>query len=95
MSERLKISPHARSRMEQMDVDRNDVLRCIREANRIYPGTHPTAGEERKSYCDGHLHVVVDETNRRVVTVCFDTPGVLHDRTTGTPKEGATHDHGS
>ncbi len=69
---RLKMDPHAISRMATLRVSEHEVLTTVLHPQRVLrsgPG-HPP---DRVVYCNGAIRVVVGCTTRVVITICLDS----------------------
>lgn len=72
MSQRWKFTPHAIERMEEMGVERLDIIKALNEPEIDHPA-HAHLGRHRRIAVKGPIAVVYGKSSRTVVTVLWHT----------------------
>lgn len=72
MSERWKLTSHARMRAAEMGLDRSDVLEVIKKSKVTWEGTRDGEFDSpRRVYAHEDIAVVTDDADRMVITVLY------------------------
>lgn len=82
MSERWKITEHARGRMEEMALTRREVLEPLIDPVLDYPGS-ARYQEGRRVAVQGRLAVVYEPETRTIVTVLWNAEVARHPELVG------------